>query len=48
MRYQQRTIWDDLERELPPELKKVRAFLDAIEMEDLARKLEKERANRSR
>lgn len=45
MRYQQRTIWDDLERELPPELKKVRAFLDAIEMEDLARELEKERAN---
>jgi hypothetical protein len=41
----QRTLWDELERELPPELKQVRAFLDALEMEDLIRDLEKARGN---
>lgn len=41
----QAMVWDDLERELPPALKQVRAFLEALSVEDLIRDLEVDRGN---
>ncbi len=41
----QATIWDELERELPPALREVQAFLDVIDIDDLVTDLEKERGH---
>lgn len=45
MRLRQISIWDELERELPPGLAQVRELLELWDTEDLVRDLEKDRGN---